>query len=65
MIETILQSLAEHSVVGLVALYAIWRMSIVMVALADALVLIASVRAEQSKETAHYEKPYGELPRQN
>ncbi len=63
--EVLFQSLAESSPVAVVSLFAIWRISVVMVALADALVLISKMAAEQPKEIMKYEKAYGELQQKN
>lgn len=46
MIEQILLNLAEGSPVALVAVFAIWRLSIVMVKLSEALVEISKKNAD-------------------
>ena len=48
--EQLLQNLAEASPVAVVAIYSIWRISIVMIALSEALVKIATAQSESITE---------------
>jgi len=58
--EQLLIEIAKQSPVALVAVFAIWRMSIVMVSIADGLVKIATSNAESVADMAENGKKTGQ-----
>lgn len=55
--DALLTELAKQSPVALLGLFAIWRMSIVMIVLANALVTVATASSDNVSELVEYQKP--------
>ncbi len=57
--DALLQNLAESSPVAVVAIFALWRISVVMVVLADGLVRVVEASEARLSEKINSTTPYG------
>ncbi len=63
--DGLLLSLAESSPLAVVSLFAIWRMSVVMVALSDALAEVSKQRADLQADIVEHRANYAQLSQKN